>query len=69
MHNFLPQEKFSSLYSVNELLSEHFTNIFRRSISLHISFSYILVDSTTQMPIRYRIVPLTLYFHVFMLCF
>jgi hypothetical protein len=39
MYNFLPQEKFSSLYSVNELFSENFANIFCLSISLHLSFT------------------------------
>ena len=39
MYNFLPQEKFNSLYSVNELFSGNFANIFCLSISLHLSFT------------------------------
>jgi hypothetical protein len=38
MYNFLPQEKFISLYNVNELFSENLANIFCLSISLHLSF-------------------------------
>ena len=37
--NFLPQEKFNSLYSVNELFSGNFADIFCHSISLHFSFT------------------------------
>ena len=39
MYNFLSQEKFSFLYSVNELFSWNFANIFCLSISWHISFT------------------------------
>jgi hypothetical protein len=37
--NFLPQEKINSLYSVNELFSGNFANIFCLLISLHLSFT------------------------------
>jgi hypothetical protein len=33
VYNFLPQEKFNSLYSVNKLSSGNFANTFRRDIS------------------------------------
>jgi hypothetical protein len=39
IYDFLPQEKLNSLYSVNELLSGNFANIFCLSISLHLSFT------------------------------
>jgi hypothetical protein len=39
MYNFLPQEKFNSLYSANELFSGNFANIFCLSISFHLSFT------------------------------
>jgi hypothetical protein len=35
----LPQEKFISLYCVNEFLSGNFANIFCLSISFHLSFT------------------------------
>ena len=39
IYNSLPQEKFSSLYSVNYLFSGNFANVFCLSVSLHRSFT------------------------------
>jgi hypothetical protein len=68
MYNCLPRKRFSSLYSVNELLPGNFANIFCLSVSLHLSFttltflsSYILVDSSIQMPIQYYVLSLSLH--------
>jgi hypothetical protein len=65
MYNFLPQEKFSSLYSVNDfiwkILLTYFVSQYHCiSLSLTSTFlsNYTLVGSSTQMPIRYCVVPL-----------
>jgi hypothetical protein len=39
VYNFLPQEKFSYLYNLNEPLFGNFANIFCLLISLHLSFT------------------------------
>jgi hypothetical protein len=44
LYNFLPQEKFNSLCSVNELFSGNFASIFCLSISFHLSFTHLNIS-------------------------